>query len=188
MQTYVTLLRGVNVGGNNLLPMQAFRELLATLGAKSVNTYLQSGSAVFQHAASNRDLLTRRLERSLKEQLGLVVPVFLLTRTELDQAIATNPFPQANDNPKSLHVFFLAEAPTAPELSGLESTRMKAEAYSLCGKFFYLYTPEGFGKSKLATRVDQLLGVKTTARNWRSVCEIAKIAHTLGQSKSKTAG
>jgi len=180
MQTYVALLRGINVGGNNRLPMQVLRELLTALGAKDVNTYLQSGNAVFQHAARKQALLSTKVEQSIEERLGLTIPVFLLSLAELDEAITANPFPQANANPKSLHVFFLAEAPTLPKLALLESTKVKTEAFSLRGKFFYLYTPEGFGKSKLAMCIDQLLGVKTTARNWRSVCEIGRIAHQLG--------
>ena len=75
----------------------------------------------------------------------------------------------AAENPKSVHLFFLNDAPTKPDLKSLEALKTKTEGFALKGRVFYLHTPDGFGTSKLAARAGKLLGVEGTARNWRTV-------------------
>ena len=86
-----------------------------------------------------------------------------------DHSFAAGSFPGAADNPKSVHLFFLDEAPAKPDLKSLEALKTKTEGFALKGKVFYLHTPDGFGTSKLAMRAGKLLGVEGTARNWRTV-------------------
>jgi uncharacterized protein (DUF1697 family) len=90
--------------------------------------------------------------------------------------MAGNPYQEAVPVPKSLHLFFLDETPKHPDLKSLDAIRTGNERYKLAGKVFYLNTPDGFGPSKLAGRVEKLLGVAATARNWNTVCKLAEMA------------
>jgi uncharacterized protein (DUF1697 family) len=100
---------------------------------------------------------------------GFEPRVLVLTRGDIEKAAAANPFPEAADNPKTLHLFFLADTPKKVDLTGLETLKAKRERFALKGRVFYLHTPDGFGTSKLAERAERLLGVAATARNWRTV-------------------
>lgn len=71
MNTYIALLRGINVGGKNKLPMKTLIQLLETLGAKSVQSYIQSGNIVFQHERVDTDDLSRHISSAIEESQGL---------------------------------------------------------------------------------------------------------------------
>jgi len=169
MKTYLALFRGINVGGNNMLPMKELKVVLEKNGCEEVQTYIQSGNVILNSAASDTLQLAKRLSAAISKSHGFEPRVLLLTRAELERAAAGNPFPVAAENPKSVHLFFLDGTPKKPDLKSLESLKTKTEAFALKGKVFYVYTPDGIGTSKMAGRVEQLLGVKATARNWRTV-------------------
>src|SRR5205085_9802537 len=97
-------------------------------------------------------------------------------RRALAAAIANNPFPRATDDHKSLHLYFMAAAPKQADRAAMDALLSGREAYAIAGKVLYLHTPAGFGTSKLATRIERLLGVAATARNWRTVTTLAEMA------------
>ncbi len=176
MKSYIALFRGINVGGNNILPMKDLRALLEKLGAANVKTYIQSGNAVFQHEAEDISQLSSRISTAIKESHGFEPRVLLLDAAEMAQAMAANPFPEAESEPKTLHLYFLASAPQSPDLEMLESLKKDNEQFKLIDKVFYLYAPDGIGRSKLAERAEKALGVAATARNWRTVSKIMALA------------
>jgi uncharacterized protein (DUF1697 family) len=176
MKTYIALFRGINVGGSHLLPMKELKLMFEHSGCVDVRTYIQSGNVVFRSAMSDATGLARRLAAGVSQSHGFEPRVFVLTGAELETAAAGNPFPEANENPKSLHLFFLAEPPEKPDLKACEACRTKTEGFELKGRVFYLHTPGGFGASKLAARVERLLGVAATARNWRTVLTLLAMA------------
>ena len=118
---------------------------------------------------SDADRLAKRLAVAVSRSHGFEPRVLMLTRRELDRAVAANPFPEASENPRSLHLFFLASLPKGPDLPSIDALKARTERFALKGRIFYLHTPDGFGVSKLAARVERLLGVEATARNWRTV-------------------
>lgn len=176
MNRYVALLRGVNVVGKNRLAMGVLRALLEGLGCSGVKTYLQSGNAVFGHEAGDTAGLAEGINEAVRASAGFDPQVLLLAPSDLEDAIAGNPFPVADEAPVAVHVFFLPHPPPHPDLAQLEHLRAPREEYALRGRFFYLHTPDGFGRSKLAARAEKALGVPATARNWRSVKEIRALA------------
>lgn len=176
MNRYVALLRGVNVVGKNRLAMGTLRDLLEGLGCSGVKTYLQSGNAVFGHEARDTAGLAERINEAVRSSAGFDPQVLLLSPSDMEEAIKGNPFPSADEAPTAVHVFFLPSPPPHPDLAQLERLCSGLEEYALRGKFFYLHTPDGFGRSKLAARVEKALGVPATARNWRSVKEIRALA------------
>lgn len=176
MTTLIALLRGINVVGNNKLPMKELSALLTGMGLRDVQTYIQSGNAVFRCDLKSKAALAAKISSAIKAQHGFAPHVLLLETAELHKAIAGNPFREATDDPKSLHLFFLSDAPQQPDLKSLEAIKTDSERYKLAGKVLYLHTPGGFGPSKLAARVEKLLGVAATARNWNTVCKLAEMA------------
>ena len=178
-KTYIALFRGINVGGNRQLPMSEVRGLLEKHGCVDVRTYVQSGNAIFRSAVANPADLATRVTAAVAKTRGFEPRVLVLTRGELERAAAGNPFPQADGNPTSLHLFFLTERPKKPDLQSLESLKAPTENFALKDRTFYLHTPDGFGKSKLATRAERLLGVEATARNWRTVTTLIEMARQL---------
>src|ERR671916_1164691 len=172
MKTYIALFRGINVGGNNVLPMKDFVALLENIGSQNIKTYIQSGNAVFQNKEENASLLSNRIRAAIKKSHGFEPQVLLLKPEEIERAIESNPFPEAESEPKTLHVHFLASMPKNPDLDALESIRSDRERFALKDKVFYLHAPDGIGRSKLAANTEKLLGVAITGRNWRTVRKV----------------
>jgi uncharacterized protein (DUF1697 family) len=169
MNTFIALLRGINVGGNNILPMRELVAVLEGLGLRQVKTYIQSGNVVFQSEAKTLTELAQEISAAIGKKYGFRPSVLILDLPEFQAAVAANPFPEGESEPKTLHLFFLDEVPTNPNWGLLESLKAESERYQLINKVFYLYTPAGFGRSKLAEKAEKALGVAATARNWRTV-------------------
>ncbi len=176
MSTRIALFRGINVGGKNRLPMKDLVAILEGLGFRNVRTYIQSGNAVFEAARGTGPGLAAAIRAAVETAFGFEPAVLLLTLPELDAAIVENPFPEAVTDPRTLHVNFLAAAPGAPDLDGLEALGTGSERFALIDRRFYLYAPDGIGRSKLAARAERLLGVPMTGRNWRTVCTLRELA------------
>jgi uncharacterized protein (DUF1697 family) len=180
MKTYIALFRGINVGGTNVLPMKDLVALLETIGSQNVKTYIQSGNAVFQNQEENPSLLSNKIRVTLKKSHGFEPQVLLLTPEEIESAIESNPFPEAESEPKTLHLDFLASMPKNPDLDALESIKSDREQFALKDRVFYLHAPDGIGRSKLAANTEKLLGVAITGRNWRTVCRVMTMAKEYG--------
>jgi len=176
MNTYIALFRGINVGGKNSLPMKGLIALLEGIGAKNVRTYIQSGNAVFQSIEKSPSRLSKQLAAEIKKRYGFEPHVLLLGLEAIYKAIAKNPFPEAETEPSSLHLGFLASIPKNPDQEKLRSLRKASERFHLVDNVFYLYAPEGVGRSKLAASTEKVLGVPMTDRNWRTVCKIRDLA------------
>ena len=176
---YIALFRGINVGGNNALAMKDLVAILQGLGSQDVRTYIQSGNAVFRSDTKNTTQLSRQISATIKQRRGFEPHVMLLELEDIERVIAKNPFPEAETDPKALHVGFLASAPENPNLRVLETLKRDTERYHLGERAFYLHAPEGVGRSKLAAKVEKLLGVPMTDRNWRTVCTIHEMAKAL---------
>jgi uncharacterized protein (DUF1697 family) len=167
MTTYLALFRGLNIGGHNKVAMKELAALLEEVGCSNVRTYIQSGNVIFGISNRSRSRLTQVIGQAMLERFGFAPRVMLLTAAELQDVIAHNPFP-ATDG-KALHVLFLEENPVKPDLERLGAIRKDSEQFMLGDRVFYLYTPEGVGRSKLAASVERCLGVATTGRNWNTV-------------------
>lgn len=180
MKTYIALFRGINVGGNNVLPMKELVALLQNIGSQNVKTYIQSGNAVFQSEEEDASLLSNRISAAIKKNHGFEPRVILLELEEMEKAVGSNPFPEAESEPKSLHLHFLTSAPKDPDYATLERIKSDRERFALKDGVFYLHAPDGIGRSKLAVNTEKLLGVSMTGRNWRTVRKIMEMAKQCG--------
>ncbi|MBK8902676.1 MAG: DUF1697 domain-containing protein [Anaerolineaceae bacterium] len=176
MDTIIALLRGINVGGHHKLPMRELKALLEGMGLTNVQTYIQSGNAVFQSEQTDRAKLAQSITVAIEDSYGFAPQVFLLDLASLQEAITANPFPEGEAEPKSLHLFFLDAVPQDPDLDALEELKAHNERFALIDKVFYLHTPDGIGRSKLAEKFGRGWDVSITARNWRTVSKVMEMA------------
>ena len=173
---YVALMRGVNVGGRNRLPMAEWRALLEARGLTGVATYIQSGNAVFD-AEEAPDTLATQITADIEARFGFSPGCCILTAADLDAALAANPFPEALDAPKTLHLVFLRGAATLDEPAA-QALCTAGERFHMGQGVFYLHTPNGYGRSKIAERLERVLTAEfLTARNLSSCHTLQDMAH-----------
>ena len=175
MATLIALLRGINIGGHHKLQMKALTAALEELGLREVRTYLQSGNVMFRSNTKDRTALAVKITAAITAQHNFAPQVLLLDTEALHEAMANNPYPEAEATPAYLSLLFLAETPSHPDLKALEALRANSERFKLVGKVFYLHAPDGFGRSKLAANAERLLGVPATGRNWNTVRKLAEM-------------
>lgn len=182
MNTYIGLLRGINVGGSHKLPMRELVMVLEGLGLHNIRTYIQSGNVVFQSTRSDAPTLAQEITAAIAQSHGFAPAVLLLEQKAFQAVITANPFPEGEAEPKSLHLFFMDAAPQTVDFAALDRAKAQNERYQLIDQVFYLHAPDGIGRSKLAETVGKGWGVNITARNWRTVCEVMAIATQVAAS------
>lgn len=175
MSIWIALLRGINVGGRNRLPMKALAQLFEEAGCGQVKTYIQSGNVVFTADAESVNQVGDDIAAAIERDHGFRPSIFLLNAEMLQKAIAANPYPEAVEEPKSLHLSFLEEVPSPEGVSRASELISGSERFSVIDRCLYLHAPDGIGRSKFAGSVDRALKVSATGRNWRSITKIAEI-------------
>jgi uncharacterized protein (DUF1697 family) len=175
MNTWLALLRGINILGKNQVPMKALVSTLERAGFQSVRSYIQSGNIVLQSPSGSARAVASRIALLVERNFDCAPSVLVISRAELAAAIRGNPFPDARQNHKSLHLYFLTARAKSPDIESLARLDAGREAFALAGGVFYLWTPDGFADSVLRSRVERCLGVPATARNWRTVNELLKL-------------
>ncbi len=177
MPAYVALLRAVNVGGTKKLAMADFRKMLEGLGYKGVETYIQSGNAVFD-APGPAAKVAKAIAAALEKFMGAPVGLVLRTHEELSQIIAANPYADhAAADGARVHAVFLSGVPAAAAVAGLAKIPTRRDRYHHIGDTLYLHLPDGAGESKFAAKtLDRILGVSVTARNWNTVIRLHEMS------------
>jgi|SRR5882672_316676 len=171
MPVYVSMLRGINVGGHKLIKMEKLRAAFVALGFEDVQTYIQSGNVVFKATKTTPAALSKKIEEKILKDFGFSVPVISRTQEELGKAIQSNPFlKKPGIDLEKLHVTFLAEPPAAPGLKKLAEYTIAPDGSCCVGSHVYLHLPNGFSKSSLfKVPWEKALAVVTTTRNWKTV-------------------
>ncbi|NYF78628.1 DUF1697 domain-containing protein [Granulicella arctica] len=169
---HVALLRGINVGGKNSLPMVELVRMFEAAGCGEVKTYIQSGNVVFR--SENVAGLGARISEEIAGRLGLRVPVILRSAVQMRSAVAKNPFVKAGVAAELLHVYFLGDAGSAAAVKGLDVERSPGDSFAVVGREVYLHLPNGVARTKLTNvYFDKALGTVSTMRNWRTVGVLA---------------
>ena len=177
MTAFVSLFRGINVGGHQQVRMDELKALHASLGLRDVVTYIQSGNVVCTSDDTNMTQLRQQIEEGFAQKFGFRVNVILRTAADLDAIIANNPFQsQSIQEPKRLLVLFLATSPESSGLEDLQKTYSGPEELRLIGQDLYIYYPNGIGRSKLSlTLLEKKLKAVGTGRNWNTVLQLQKM-------------
>jgi uncharacterized protein (DUF1697 family) len=172
---HALLLRGVNVGTNNSLPMADLRAMLERIGCTGVRTYVQSGNAVFETKLGTA-ALTKALEAPLQRAMGRPIATTLRTRAEMEAIADGNPFADVMTNPAFMCVTFLSHPPTKAELAPLHAQDFGLDRFHASGREIYSWHPNGQGRSPLAAALGKLAvrGALTT-RNWNTVQKLLEM-------------
>ncbi len=180
MAVYVSMLRAVNVGGNNRVGMERLRTLCRSLGFEDAQTLLQSGNVVFRSSSRSVEAVGKAMEEAIEAEFGFRTGVFVRTPAELRTTLGRNPFPQeAARDPSHLLVMFLAASPDQAAIGRL-ATYAGPEKIAVVKREAWLYYPNGIGRSKLTNAViEKNLGVAGTARNWNTVTKLLTMAEAL---------
>jgi uncharacterized protein (DUF1697 family) len=175
-RVFIVLFRGV--GGATQLPTAPLRKALGAAGFGDVSTYINTGNAVLSSALDPKQTQARIAEIA-KREFGFEKDILLVEREDWRRVVEANPFPDAVDRPTTLHVFALTGVPKQAAVEALRG-RAQGERLKVEGKVLYLHVPDSFSASKLPPVIDRTLGVVSTARNWRTVLALKKIAGEIG--------
>lgn len=178
MTTYISILRGINVSGKNIIKMEALKRLFESLGFQKVTTYVQSGNVIFSSALSDVKKIEKLITSQIEKDFGLKIPIIVLTIEELKQYIEDNPLIKNRDE-AFLHFTFLAERPTEIDCKKerIKDKKMENEEIEISERVVYLFCPNGYGKTKLTnTFLEKTLKVTATTRNFKTTNQLLKIA------------
>ncbi|MGH3927773.1 MAG: DUF1697 domain-containing protein, partial [Pseudonocardiaceae bacterium] len=161
--THVALLRGINVGGRNRVAMADLRAVGTSLAHTDVSTYIQSGNVVFTSTQADTAAIAAAIERGITESLSVRPTVVVLSRDELSQLVADNPYPDET-NPKCLHAEFTNAQIGPDELAAIATAQQRAtgkgsrDEVTVVGRTLFLRTPDGLGRSELAAQLARASG------------------------------
>ncbi len=174
MTTHIALLRAVNVGGKNLVPMVALKAMMEELGFAGTRSLLQSGNLIFDAGRRKPDALEAFLEKETEKRFGARPDYFVRDAAEWSEVVAHNPYPrEAMDDPGRLHVLALKTAPSAAQVKMLRAAIKGPETMRTWTRHAYIYYPDGAGNSKLTPRlIEAKLETRATARNWNTVLKV----------------
>ena len=168
--TQLALLRGINVGGKNKLPMRDLSGIFVAAGCENVRTLIQSGNVIFTAESRVSKGLADVVTAQISERFGHRVPVILRTAQQLSEVVSNNPFSHVEE---MLHVMFLADRPGSKEVAALDPNHSAPDAFSVVGQEIYLHLPNGGAKTKLTNAwFDSRLATTSTVRNWRTVTRL----------------
>jgi uncharacterized protein (DUF1697 family) len=174
---HVALFRGINVGGNKLLPMADLAEIFHGAGASDVVTFIQSGNVVFRAAAPKAAGIATQVIAEVQKRFGFHAPILLRTHAELARIVSENPFLARSADPKKNYLAFLQDVPSAAAAAALDPNRSPPDAFELRGKDLYLHFPNGVGKTKLTNDyLDRTLKTVSTVRNWNTVTKLFELS------------
>jgi uncharacterized protein (DUF1697 family) len=176
-KAFIALLRGINVGGHNKIPMRELCMLCADLGWVDVQSYIQSGNLVFRAAAKAAQLETE-LEQAIERRFGLPIPILVRAAAVWPDYVRDNPFPDASQNEPNLVMLALSKAaPKKDAAEKLQERAVSGERIVQVGDAIWVHYAGGVAKSKLSPALfDRLVGSPVTARNWRTVLKLDEMA------------
>src|SRR5690349_7543989 len=179
MAVMISMLRGINVGGHNLIKMDALRALYESLGMPDAQTYVQSGNVVFRTSERDAIRLGKKIQNGIEKGFNCKPEIILRSSAELEGVIARNPFAKRRDiEPGKLLVLFLASEPNSEARKKVLAIKADPEELHMSGREVYIYFPNGMGKTKLPwTTIEKLLGTPGTGRNWNSVTKLLEMAN-----------
>jgi uncharacterized protein (DUF1697 family) len=174
--THVALLRGINVGGKNKLPMKDLAAMFVEAGCGEVRTYIQSGNVIFSAAPALSARLPNLISAQIAKRFGYKIPVVLRTSEKLGKVIRSNPFLNTGVAEEELNVLFLADMPASRNVEDLDPDRSPPDSFQVRGQEVYLRLPNGAARTKLTNQYfDSKLATTSTGRNWRTVTKLFEL-------------
>jgi uncharacterized protein (DUF1697 family) len=182
MAIYLSLLRGINIGGHKKIKMSDLKALYESLGFGQVTTYIQSGNVLFSAEMDETDdVLSLLISKAIEYRFGFDVPVVIRTKEEMQQIIAQNPFTaEAETAPDKLVVMSLGSIPDTATLEKINAKITDNSRFAFIGNTLYFFYPDGYGQTKWHSNFfEKQLRTTVTARNWATTCKLAKLLSVL---------
>ena len=174
---HVALLRGINVGGKNKLPMKSLVALFEDAGCANVRSYIQSGNVLFEAGSALARRIPVAIGEAIAEEFGFDIPIVTRSADELRRAIRANPFLEKGGDESALHVAFLSARPAQAKVATLDPDRSPPDEFAVRGREVYLRCPNGMARTKLTNAyLDSKLGTTSTVRNWRTTLKLLELA------------
>lgn len=173
---YIALLRGINLGGNKMIKMEALRATFERLGFESVATYINSGNIAFDTKEITETELCDRIEAAIENDFGMTVLVMVREQAEIKRILKNNPFEGQYESHKHMHVLFLKEPMPAEKAALLQASAFPGERYDVRDREIYNLLPNGVAGSLLTKGFfEKKPRVSYTGRNWRTVEKLAEL-------------
>ena len=175
--THLALLRGINVGGRNKLPMKGLIPLFEGLDCTDVRTFIQSGNVLYRAPRGRAGEVGALVSRAIHGEFGLEVPVVVRSIAQLRNALENNPFLAEGADTEHLHLGFFARKPARTKVAALDSERSPGDRYAIQGAEVYFHCPGGLARTKLTSAFfDKGLGTIVTVRNWKTASRLLELA------------
>ncbi|MDP4202229.1 MAG: DUF1697 domain-containing protein [Bacteroidota bacterium] len=182
MTIYLSLLRGINIGGHKKIKMSDLKALYESFGFGQVTTYIQSGNVLFSTETNETDdVLSLHISKAIEDRFGFDVPVVIRTKEEMQKIVAQNPFAEeAETAPDKLVVMFLSSIPDTATLAKIQAKIDDNSRFAFIGNSLYFFYPDGYGQTKWHSNFfEKQLRTTVTARNWATTCKLAGMAADL---------
>ncbi len=179
MQTFISILRGINVSGQKKILMADLKALYEKLKFTDVATYIQSGNVIFKTNEKLSDIeFAKKIEEAIHKKYDFEVPVIIRSEDEMKKIISQNPFvKEKNIDEKKLHVTFLSEIPDKKNVESTVNMDFLPDRFIIIGKEIFLYVPNGYGETKISNNFfEKKLKVKATTRNWNTTNKLSQMA------------
>ena len=178
METYISFLRGINMGGNKKVSIWELKKIYESLKFEDVKTFGLSGNVIFKSPEDKSEILIAKIESKLKEVFGFEVSVLIRTKKELEKIIKSNPFSNLSEEELSkVAVAFLSSVPENNPADEIENSRDKSEYFEISGKEIYLFFKKGYGRTKLTNNFfEKKLKVKSTTRTLNVTKKLMSLA------------
>lgn len=179
MQTFISILRGINVSGQKKILMTDLKTLYESLKLKEVITYIQSGNVLFKSEKGLSDLeFATKIKKAIYKKYSFDVPVIIRSKDEIHKIIFANPFlKEKNMEAKRLYVTFLSETPAKENVESAKNFDFSPDRFFITGKEVYLCVSNGYGETKLSNNFfEKKLKVNATTRNWNTVQKLLELA------------
>lgn len=174
MLTYVAFIRGINVGGHNIVRKEQLLDVLASLGYRHVSIYKQSGNIILKTEQTNGNIIKKDIQNALHSILGKDIEVLLRSLQYLQLLVDSNPFQGAALNNASLLVTFLSTEPLTPPKLPFTIPKSTAEVIKISRTEAYSIT-HGSGEGALPNPfLEKTLKTQATTRNWNIIKEITQ--------------
>jgi len=175
MNTYIVLLKGINVGGHKKVPMADLRELLIKSGFENVKTYIQSGNVILQSSENNLRNIEDKIKTSILKHFGFEVSVLVKTRQDLKRVFNASPF--SEEKKQKSYFMMLHEAPDN-ELVKIASEKVyEGEEYEIIKDCIYFFCAKGYGQAKFNTNFfERKLQTFATSRNYNTMVKLLSLS------------
>lgn len=177
METYIALLRGINVSGHRMIKMEELKNVMSELNFTNIRTYIQSGNIIFETEKTGSAYLEKQIGETILKHYGFSVPVVIRSRPEMETIYKNNPFLGKRGEPAGkLHVTFFPERPDPENLKKIEGHQFLPDEFAISGREVYLFCPGGYGNTKLSNQFfENKLKLTATTRNWKTIETLLKI-------------